>query len=218
MNDYETPYERATRLGLRSVTAIDLLALGIASDPDDATAREPICRDWLRRFAIKGFVDQSVVDVMEYTSLPPFEATRFLAAVELGRRAGAAAKGSVDVISRPEDVAQIFEWMRDETKEHVCALYLDSKNQVLAHRTIHIGTANASVLGPREVLREAVRVGAVGFIVVHNHPSGDPTPSPEDIEVTKKLREAGKMLDVLLLDHVIIGHHRHVSLKALGLT
>lgn len=217
MNDFETPYERATRLGLKSVPAMDLLALAISKTPEDAIAREPLCRDWLRRFAIKGFVDQSPKDVEEFAGITLYESTCFLAAVELGRRAGAAAKGSVDVITGPNDVVHLFEWLRDEKKEHVCVVLMDSKNQVLCTRTIHIGTANMSVIGAREVFREAIREGAVSLILVHNHPSGDPEPSPEDIEVTRQLRNAGDMLDITLHDHVIIGHHAHVSLKVRNL-
>jgi DNA repair protein RadC len=84
---------------------------------------------------------------------------------------------------------------------------------ILRVATIHIGTANASIVGLREIFREAVREGAVSLIVAHNHPSGDPDPSTEDIEVTAKIKEAGRLLDIELLDHVIIGERRFVSLN-----
>jgi len=94
---------------------------------------------------------------------------------------------------------------------------LDAKNQLIRRADVHIGTANSSLVGAREVFREAVKDGAVGIIVAHNHPSGDPTPSPEDVAVTRQLRDAGKLLDIPLLDHVIIGESRHVSLRRMGL-
>jgi DNA repair protein RadC len=95
-------------------------------------------------------------------------------------------------------------------------VYLNAKNGILGTRTIHVGTATTSLVGVRDVYREAIREGATQIAVVHNHPSGDPTPSIEDIDVTDKLVEAGKLMDVHLIDHIIIGHHTFVSLKEKG--
>jgi DNA repair protein RadC len=93
---------------------------------------------------------------------------------------------------------------------------LNSANGVIRKALIHIGTLTMSIVGPREIFREAVRDGASSIIVAHNHPSGDPSPSPEDIEITRILIDAGKLLDIPVLDHVIIGHRRYSSLNEMG--
>jgi DNA repair protein RadC len=106
--------------------------------------------------------------------------------------------------------------MRFLTQEHFVTLYLNTKNQVLHKKTVFIGSLNASIVHPREVYKEALRRSAASIICIHNHPSGDPSPSREDIEVTKRLNECGKILGIDLLDHLIIGENKFVSLKEKG--
>jgi DNA repair protein RadC len=106
--------------------------------------------------------------------------------------------------------------MREQKKENFIELCLDTKNQIIREEIISIGSLNANVVHPREVFKTALAVSAAHIIVAHNHPSGDPTPSREDIEVTKKLIEAGKIIGVDVLDHVIIGDGRHFSMKEAG--
>jgi len=121
-------------------------------------------------------------------------------------------------IKSPEDAAAlVMEEMRHYDKEYFCALLLNTKNQVLARETISIGTLNYSATHPRELFKAAIRRSAAGIIVVHNHPSGDPEPSRQDIEVTDRLIEAGKIIGIEVLDHLVIGDNRFVSLKANGL-
>jgi DNA repair protein RadC len=121
------------------------------------------------------------------------------------------------VIRSPEDVSNyVMEDMRFLMQEHFDCLYLDTKNNVILRKTIFIGSLNASIVHPREVFKEAFRRSAASIICLHNHPSGDPTPSREDIEVTKRLTESGKVLGIELLDHIIIGDRKFVSLKEQG--
>jgi DNA repair protein RadC len=149
--------------------------------------------------------------------LEGFEALRCLALIEIGRKSALAGKGDVEVIEGASDVACMFDFLIQEKREHFYAVLMTSANEVLRKALIHIGTLTMSIVGPREIFREAVREGASTIIVVHNHPSGDPTPSPEDIEVTKQLVEAGKMLDIPVLDHVIIGRDAYRSLAEMRL-
>jgi DNA repair protein RadC len=128
-----------------------------------------------------------------------------------------AGKGEVEVIEDPSDVACILDFLVNEKREHFYAVLLNSANEVMRKALIHIGTLTMSIVGPREIFREAIREGASTMIVAHNHPSGDPTPSPEDIEVTKQLVQAGKLLDIPVLDHVIIGRGAYRSLSEMGL-
>ncbi len=214
--DKEGPLERITRYGVRSVSAIDLLAVALSRLPGDAVANEGPARALLAvRSPISEIADLSLTELEKAAGYTGFEATKFMATLELGRKAGLAGKGDPKCITGPAEVYELLEHLKHEKKEHFCAVFMNSKNGILCWRTIHIGTVNMSVVGPREVYREAIREGASSLIVAHNHPSGDPTPSPEDIEVTKKLSEIGELLDISLLDHIIIGHHGYKSLKEL---
>ncbi len=134
-----------------------------------------------------------------------FEAWRCLAWMEIGRRLATSNKGMATTIEGPEDVAELFRHLRNEKREHFGVVLLDAKNAVLRTTVVHIGSLTASIVGPREVFREAIRDGAASIIAVHNHPSGDPTPSREDLSVTRELAQAGRLLDIPLLDHVILG-------------
>ena len=140
-----------------------------------------------------------------------------MAALELGRRLVSLHPQDRPVITSPEDVANLLAAeMSYLEQEHLRVILLDTKNQVTGVIEIYVGNVNSSVVRPAEVLRPAIRENAVSIIVVHNHPSGDPAPSPEDIVITQQLREAGELLGIELLDHVILGDQRHVSLKELG--
>ena len=120
-------------------------------------------------------------------------------------------------ITSMENVVEIVKPMiADSNKEFFMALYLNTKNGVLKQEVISVGSLNANVVHPREIFKTACMISAAYIIVAHNHPSGDPTPSREDIEITKKLYEAGKMMGIELLDHVIIGYDRYYGFKESG--
>ena len=115
------------------------------------------------------------------------------------------------------DIVELFAYLKHEKKEHFCAVFLDAKNMVIRTATIHIGTQTSSIVAPADVFREALREGAVSVVVAHNHPSGDPTPSAEDIIVTDRLVELGRLLNIPVLDHVVIGERKSVSFRERGL-
>ena len=124
----------------------------------------------------------------------------------------------IDIVHGPEDVAHFaMPRYRFEDKEHFAIVVLNTKNHILAMPDISIGSLTASVVHPREVFREALKYPVAGIILLHNHPSGDPSPSREDIAVTGRLVKAGKILDIPVLDHIILGNNRFVSLKERGL-
>lgn len=209
--------DRVRNLGIRSASAIDLLSIALSRRESDIEPTEATSRQILARFkGIHRLADLSYEDLREFAGLEGFEATQRLAMLELGRRVGGVGRGPVTAINDPGDVAILLEFLSHEKREHFVAVLLDSKNQVQKTATIHIGTVNMSIVGPREVFREAIREGASSLIVAHNHPSGDPTPSPEDIEVTRRLVEVGALLDIPVLDHVIIGERRWTSLANEG--
>jgi len=203
---------------VNSASPIDLIAIGFSRRTEDASDSEAMARDALRRFGSIGKVaDASFEDISTATGLEEYEVLRCLALIELGRRAGRAEKGVHPEIDVPEDIYDLLADLKHEKQEHFVVILLDAKNRVIRVANVHIGTLTMSVVGPREVFRIAVREGASSIIVAHNHPSGDPTPSPEDLEVTQRLVEVGKMLDIPVLDHVIIGDPGSVSFTRKGL-
>ena len=124
----------------------------------------------------------------------------------------------IDVIHGPEDAASfIAPRLQNERREHFVALMLNMKNHILAYEEISIGSLNASVVHPREVFAAAIHHGAASLIIAHNHPSGDPSPSREDIAVTQRLVKAGRIMDVPVIDHIIIGDNKFLSLKEKGM-
>ena len=125
--------------------------------------------------------------------------------------------GSRSRITTSQEVFELFHFLKDETKEHFIALHLDSKNRILCIENVSTGSLNASIVHPREVFKGVLLSSAAALILLHNHPSGDPTPSREDLELTGRLKEAGELLGVRVLDHVIIGSGCYVSLADRGL-
>ena len=122
-----------------------------------------------------------------------------------------------NAIRTPEDVSRVMEpYFAELPCEHFVVILLNTKNKVLAVTTVSVGSLNASIVHPRELFQRAILANAASVVLVHNHPSGDPTPSPEDISLTKVLVEAGRLLDIAVLDHVIIGDGRFVSFKEIG--
>lgn len=120
-------------------------------------------------------------------------------------------------ITTSREVFELFSFLANETKEHFIALHLDSKNRILCLEQVSTGSLNASIVHPREVFKGVLLSSAAAVILLHNHPSGDPTPSREDLELTGRLKEAGELLGVRVLDHVIIGNGSYVSLADRGL-
>ena len=214
----ESLVHRARTSGVSSATTMELLAIGFSRREDDADSAENMAKDLLRYVQkIQALGDIDGKAITEKTGLEGYEVLRCQALIELGRRSAGAGRGSRQEICSAEDVVSLLGHLRNEKKEHFCSVLLDAKHQVLRTCTVHIGTLTMSVVGPREIFRDAIREGASSIIVAHNHPSGDPTPSPEDILVTDKLVEVGNLLDIPLIDHVIIGSPRHTSFKEQGL-
>lgn len=140
------------------------------------------------------------------------------ASLEIGRRLLLTAHGERFQIKSPADVAQLMQLeMSHLDQEHLRAIALDTKNRVQKVHTVYVGSLNSAMIRVGEVFKEALKLNACAVIVVHNHPSGDPTPSPEDVLVTRQIYDAGKMLDIDVLDHLVIGQGRFVSLRERGL-
>lgn len=213
MSSSDGPHSRAELHGYQQLSAQDLLALIVTESDEEAVRAIPVATDLVGTRGIAGLRDLGLGDLQALGQVEQSVGRRILAALELGRRIGLSAQGPRKQIAGARDVAKYFRHLELEAQEHFAALFLNMKNHILCSRTIHVGTLNMSVVGTREVYRHAIREGAAALIVVHNHPSGDPEPSPEDIQITQHLKEVGELLDIRLVDHVIIGHHRHFSFK-----
>ena len=162
---------------------------------------------------------KDVKQLQEDFGLPFVKSCQLVACFELGRRlfkeppAGAASR----IITSPEDVYEFVKDMRELRKEKLRGLYLNARNRVIYKEDISIGTQTANLVSVSDVLRPAIEYAAVGVIIVHNHPSGDPEPSDEDIEITRKVVDATKLFDIKLLDHVIVGKDGFRSLNEMGM-
>jgi DNA repair protein RadC len=210
--------QRVLSSGVHAASVIDLVSIAFSRREEDVPLAESPSRQLIQRVrSIRGLIEASRNDLNAATGLDDFELLRCQALMELGRRSTHAGVGPKDTIDSAADVMDMFDHLRYEKREHFIAVMLDAKNVVIRSAQIHVGTLTMSVVGPREVFREAISDGAASIIVVHNHPSGDPTPSPEDIEVTNRLVEIGNLLDIPVVDHVIVGERRHTSLAELGM-
>ena len=161
----------------------------------------------------------SADDLTAVPGIGPAAAARVLAGLEISRRACSWRSEERTTISTPEDVlALCWPQLRGKDKEHFWALALNTRNHLLRVVEVSIGSLNASIVHPRELFKDAVRVSAASLVVVHNHPSGDPTPSGADIQLTRRLIKAGDVLGIEVLDHVVIGDGgEHRSMRELGL-
>ncbi len=213
----ERPRERFIHHGAESLSNHELIALMLRTGTKDESVLQLANRLLTQFEGLRLLKDASLNEITSIKGIGMAKAVQLLASVELGRRISNLNYDDRYVIRSPEDGAKyVMNDMRFLTQEHFVALYLNTKNQVLQKQTVFIGSLNASIVHPREVYKEALRYSAAAIICMHNHPSGDPSPSREDIEVTKRLAECGKIIGIELLDHLIIGENKFVSLKEKG--
>jgi DNA repair protein RadC len=162
--------------------------------------------------------DYSLEELQEIKGIGLAKAGQIKAALELGRRMASTLREEGVQIGSPQDVANfLMEEMRYYHKEYFKIILLNTKNKIISIEDISVGSLNSSIVHPREIFNPAVKKSAAALILVHNHPSGDTQPSNEDMEVTKRLIEAGKVLGINILDHIIVGEGRYLSFKERGL-
>lgn len=215
----DRPRERLWRLGSHALTVQELLAILLGTGCAGRSALE-VAAALLARVdsSIARLASRPAADVARIPGVGRAKAARVAAALELGRRLGAELTPPPERIAGPADVhRRCAPRLRDLAVEEFHVLALGSQSQVLADLLITRGILNSSLVHPREVFRGAIAEAAAGIIVVHNHPSGDPTPSADDRAVTRQLVDAGRLLDLPVYDHVIIGAERYVSFAEAGL-
>lgn len=213
----DRPRERMMVDGAEALSDAELLAILLRTGTRNESAVHLANRILRECGGLRNLVDMSISELTRIRGVGPAKAAQLRAGIELGRRLARRAASDRPAIRKPEDAAKlVMEDLRSELQEHFVCLFLNTKNQVLARETLFVGTLNASLVHPREVFRAAIKRGCASIICIHNHPSGDPTPSPEDISLTRRLHEAGSLIGIDVLDHIIIGDGRFVSLKEQG--
>lgn len=214
----DRPRERLALSGERAVSTAELLAIIMRTGSGGENVLRLAERMLAHFRGLSGVSRATITELQAIKGVGQVKAIEIKAALELGRRLTATAPEERPKISSPTDAANLLmsEMMLLE-QEHLRLILLDTRNRVIQTPTIYMGSLNTSVVRVGELFRPAIRENAAAIIVTHNHPSGDPTPSPEDVNVTRQIVKAGKLLDIELLDHLIFGLQRFCSLKERGL-
>ncbi|MGQ9683701.1 MAG: RadC family protein [Anaerolineae bacterium] len=210
----ERPRERLQQYGPGALSSAELLAIVLRTGVGGQSVLAMASTLLARRGGLPGLARASIQELCEEKGLGTAKACQIKAALELGRRMLIASPDDRPQVHSPTDAANlVLLEMAFLAQEHLRVILLDTKNAVIAMPTVYVGNVNKALVRTAEVFREAIRQNAPQLIVLHNHPSGDPTPSPEDVHLTEHLVAAGKTLDIDVLDHLVIGNQRYVSLK-----
>jgi DNA repair protein RadC len=210
----ERPRERLRAYGVGALSTTELLAIVLGSGTLGASALSVAMQLLARHRGLGGVARASQSELEETKGVGEAKSTKIIAAFELGRRLLVESPEDRPQISSPTDAANlVLADMGLLEQEQLRLMLLDTKNRVLEIPTVYVGNLNTSLIRVGELFRYALRANCAGMIVVHNHPSGDPTPSPEDVHVTERIVEAGELMDVEVMDHLIIGRQRFVSMK-----
>jgi DNA repair protein RadC len=214
----ERPRERLENVGPKSLSEAELIAilLRVGTQGENAVA---LGQRLLKELGgLLGLQRATFDEICQVKGLGKAKAAQIMAAIELGRRLLEADHQERPTISNPEDAYTLVRYeMSALTQEHLWVLVLNTRNQLLHIDKLYKGSLNSSSVRVGEIFKTAIQRNAAGVIVVHNHPSGDPTPSPEDVAMTRALIQAGKLMDIDVLDHLVIGQGTFVSLKGRGL-
>ena len=215
----ERPRERLQKFGVEALSAQEILALilgrGVAGESVMVTAQR-----LLSQFgSLKGIASASVEELSQVKGIGVAKASQIKAAFELANRLEDYMEaGDRPIVKTPENVVGLVRGrLKGKKKEHFLALLLDTRNQLIKVAEISVGSLDSSLVHPREVFKEAISATAASVIFAHNHPSGDPTASEDDIKLTKRLAEAGEIVGIDVLDHIIISDKNYLSLKREGL-
>jgi DNA repair protein RadC len=210
----ERPRERLREHGAAHLSNAELMAIlfrtGLEGENVVAMATRVISAfDGLAGLARTGFDE-----LVEQRGISEAKACQLLAAIELGRRIASLSPEDRPQIGSPRDIANLFmAEMAQLDREHMKVVLLNTKNRVLGTENLYVGSLNAAIVRPAEVFRAAIRRNCAAIAVVHNHPSGDPTPSPEDVAITRRLVQIGKSMEIDVVDHLVIGQGRWVSMR-----
>jgi DNA repair protein RadC len=212
------PRERLQRFGAETLNETELLAIILRTGSQRENVLEMANSLLAHHRGLEGLSKASITELCQQVGLGPAKAIQLKAAFELGRRLGQLEPGERPQVRSPSDIARLmYGSMSHLEQESLKVVLLNTKNRVIDEREVCRGSLNSAAVRVGEIFREPIRQNAAAVILVHNHPSGDPTPSPEDVRLTTAAREAGDLLNLELVDHVIIGRQDFVSLRDRGL-
>lgn len=213
--DTERPYEKCLMYGAEALTDSELISVIIRTG-----SRGERCVDLAHRIlnaGPDGLLNLLQLDVKQLTKIHGIgnvKAVQLKCVGELAKRIASTRRRQQVVLESPESIAYYYmERMRHETQEILMLAMFDSKSMLIGEKVISVGTCNAALISAREIYRTALQEQAVYIVILHNHPSGNPEPSREDIQVTRKIKQSGEILDILLMDHIIIGDNRYFSFR-----
>ncbi|WP_281275121.1 RadC family protein [Cohnella phaseoli] len=213
----ERPRERMQQHGAQALSHAELLAILLRTGTRNESAVYLAQRILNECGGLRKLAESGWEELTHIRGIGPAKALQLQASIELGRRIARSKLPETVKITCPQDVADLLmEEMRHYREEQFVCLFLNTKNHVIGRQTLSIGSLNASIVHPREVFKAAIRRSSASILCAHNHPSGDPTPSAEDLQLTKRLAEAGQLLGIELLDHLVIGDSSFISLKEMG--
>lgn len=218
LNDNDKPREKLYKFGADKLSEYELIAilLGNGSRNEDVLTLSKKLWQYMNKF--HRISELAIDDLMEIEGIGLSKACSIISALELSKRINIRECVDNFSVGSPKSVADIFmNILRDEMKEHFYVLLLDTKNKIISWDEISKGDLNSSIVHPREVFKYALKYSANSIICLHNHPSGEPTPSMQDIEITKRLQEVGNLVGIKLLDHIIIGYNKYISLREKGI-
>lgn len=201
----EKPRERMCKYGNDALSNSELLALILCKGTKNKNVID-LSRELLNNYNLSNLPRQDINNLMNIGGIGLAKACQIVACFEIGRRAISYNGEEQPIIRCAEDVYKLlYPKLKSLKQEHLIGLYLDTRSRVIKIQTLFIGTLDASVIHPREILKSAINLSAASIIIAHNHPSGDPSPSKEDRTITKQIMKAGEIMGIPILDHVIIG-------------
>jgi DNA repair protein RadC len=214
----DRPRERLAEIGAEALSDAELLAILLRSGIEGLNVIQMAQKILVDHGGLVGLHRAPYEELTRVHGVGPAKAAQLKAAIELGRRLSIADVGERPTIQCPEDAAALVGYeMGALEQEHLRVILLDTRNNVIKIVEIYKGSLNASSVRIGEIFRDAIRMNAASIILIHNHPSGDPTPSPEDVSVTKAIITAGELMGIEVLDHLIIGKNAFISMKAKGM-
>ncbi len=208
----ERPREKLIQKGPQNLKDEELLAILLGTGVEGKNVLE-VARQILRKHSKKRLLKMKYEDISKIKGIGPAKACTILAATELIKRALKIQDETLPIIQSVKDTMAQAVYMRDKTREHFMAIYLNARNEMVFKKPMFIGTLNANLVHPREIFSEALKQNAASVILAHNHPSGDAEPSEDDLTITKRLIEAGKIMGIDVLDHIIITKTKVFSFK-----
>ncbi len=214
----DRPRERLAELGPQALSNAELIAILLRVGIEGENAVQMGQRLLQDLGGLHGLHRATVVEISQQHGMGLAKAAQIKAAIELGIRLRLAAPAERPVVSSPADAAALVQYeMSALPQEHLRVINLDTRNRVINIEKLYVGSLNASTVRVAEVFKPAIQRNAAAIVIIHNHPSGDPTPSPEDVALTRAIVQSGKLLDISVLDHLIIGQGTWLSLKERGL-